>query len=506
MVRRADLGAFLITALLLSACSSDADPVPVIVDYSPTVSDVGALIYLLSHPNVDVLAVTLPGTGEAGCDLGAEVTLGILAMFERSDIPVACDPDLPDHASPWPDAFVAGADALALTLPAPISALDPRPAHQLIAETAAASDSPAVVYAVAPLTNVARAIDNHQGLTDDVSRIVIMGGAVAVPGNVAETDAEWNLWIDVPASDAVIGSGLPVTLVPLDATNDVPTPGLWDIDLATSGANEPARYLSSMITAFPQTTAGGFYLWDELAAAVAAGEDVAAFEDMNLRIGLDPGSSFGSTITDPAGTPAQVAVAVPDPGLFYSNFLSTVAGVEVEPRPVSSWTSDSLPPAVGADSAPEEVLGFWLANALTGATESAASVVAPGAPWVGLGDSPDVFVAGSAPYEAYDTTLLCSAAETTAICTATWNDLWMAPNPDLQLGSMRVRAVVSDGIIVEFEEFSFSPEVAAAFDSHFDWLNLTYPDRLASQCGFDGASPECSELLVETAEEWVSSR
>ena len=41
-------------------------PTPVIVDYSPTVSDVGGLMYLLAHPRVDVIAISLPVTGEAG--------------------------------------------------------------------------------------------------------------------------------------------------------------------------------------------------------------------------------------------------------------------------------------------------------------------------------------------------------------------------------------------------------------------------------------------------------
>ena len=195
--------------------------------------------------------MTLPVTGEAGCELGVEVTLGILAMFDRADIPVACDPEPPSAAEDWPEAFLAGADALALTLPKPIRFPDPRPAHQLIADTVAASDSPVVLYAVAPLTNIARAVETHPALADGVDRIVIMGGAVALPGNVVGTNAEWNLWIDLPAADRALKSAIPVVLVPLDATNDVPTPGLWDIELVESSSSEPARYLSSMIEAFP---------------------------------------------------------------------------------------------------------------------------------------------------------------------------------------------------------------------------------------------------------------
>jgi hypothetical protein len=153
MTRR--LARLLLTvALVAAACSSPAPtsttaapvpnaapaiegadgPIPLIVDYSPTVSDVGALLYLLSHPNVDVLAITLPVTGEAGCELGAEVTLGILSMFEREDIPVACDPELPAEAREWPAEFLTGHQALPFGLPDPVSVPDPRPAHQLITD------------------------------------------------------------------------------------------------------------------------------------------------------------------------------------------------------------------------------------------------------------------------------------------------------------------------------------------------------------------------------------
>jgi inosine-uridine nucleoside N-ribohydrolase len=217
---------------------------PVIVDYSPTVSDVGALLYLLSHPDVEVLAITLPVTGEAGCELGLEVTLGILAMFERDGIPVACDPERPQGAEEWPAEFLAGLGNLTFGLPDSSGfGADVRPAHQLIADIAAASDRPPILYAVAPLTNVARALDRHPGVADQLDSIVIMGGAVDVPGNLDEAtgyggDAEWNFWIDVAAAARVLDGEATITLVPLDATNHVPVPGFWQRDLQST---EPRR-------------------------------------------------------------------------------------------------------------------------------------------------------------------------------------------------------------------------------------------------------------------------
>ena len=175
-------------------------PTPVIVDYSPTVSDVGGLMYLLAHPDVEVIAISLPVTGEAGCDLGFEVTVGILAMFGQEEIPVACDTEFPGHARSWPPQFLEGNENLSFGLPASTVTASEERASDLIARTAKEASRPVVIYAVAPLTNVARALADHPDLADAVGRIVIMGGAVDVPGNVEGANAEWNLWVDVSCS------------------------------------------------------------------------------------------------------------------------------------------------------------------------------------------------------------------------------------------------------------------------------------------------------------------
>ena len=56
-----------------------------------------------------------------------------------------------------------------------------------------------------------------------------MGNALDIPGNIKEiamwkanTTAEWNFFCDPLAAKKVLGSGVPVWLVPLDATNQVP--------------------------------------------------------------------------------------------------------------------------------------------------------------------------------------------------------------------------------------------------------------------------------------------
>ncbi len=323
-------------ALIGSGCTfpGSSRPTPVIVDYSPTVSDVGGLMYLLSNPEVEVIAISLPATGEAGCDLGMDVTLGILAMFDRDDIPVACDPEIPAGAREWPRAFLSAQENLLFGLPESDAPPSTRSDPDLIAEAAAGADRPVVIWAVAPLTNVARALERHPGLANDVDHIVIMGGAVAVNGNVEGTDAEWNFFIDEAAAGTVIAAGVPIVLVPLDATNDVPVPIWYRSVLEDSEQSDAIVYLTKMVRAFPTTTSGFFYLWDELAAAVVVDPGLVVLEDMEVSV-VQGGSAGGMTIRGEGGVVIQVAVGVPDPKAFYSEFLGTLAGSPVLLREAS---------------------------------------------------------------------------------------------------------------------------------------------------------------------------
>ena len=102
-------------------------------------------MYLLSHPDIEVIAISLPVTGEAGCDLGFEVTLGILAMFDREDIPVACDPESPSHARSWPPEFLEGHEMLSSGLPASTVTASDEKASDLIFRAAMEADEPVVI-------------------------------------------------------------------------------------------------------------------------------------------------------------------------------------------------------------------------------------------------------------------------------------------------------------------------------------------------------------------------
>jgi inosine-uridine nucleoside N-ribohydrolase len=121
-------------------------------------------------------------------------------------------------------------------------------------ETKLVDDLPAKVeiLATGPLTRVARLIRSGQA----PKAVIWMGGAVGVKGNV-KGDAEWNASADVGALRTVLASNVPLTICPLDLTNQFP---------ADASLLPISQYgiLAEFCKAYGEK---GRFWWDELAAA-----------------------------------------------------------------------------------------------------------------------------------------------------------------------------------------------------------------------------------------------
>jgi inosine-uridine nucleoside N-ribohydrolase len=76
------------------------------------------------------------------------------------------------------------------------------------------------LVALGPLTNLALAWQRDRTTMQQLAAIVVMGGAISVPGNVSPV-AEFNIYVDPEAAQLVFASGLPLTLIGLDVTERV---------------------------------------------------------------------------------------------------------------------------------------------------------------------------------------------------------------------------------------------------------------------------------------------
>ena len=150
-----------------------------------------------------------------------------------------------------------------------------------------------------------------------------MGGAFAVPGNAPGDAAEWNFHVDPAAATAVLRSGAPITLVPLDATSQVPVRRSFYEGIAAAHDTPEARFVLDVLTRQRgEIDAGSLSFWDQL-AAVALTEDVATVR--RRRVSVTPGGALaGWTSERSDGAPVRVLDRV-DGARFERVFLSVLA-------------------------------------------------------------------------------------------------------------------------------------------------------------------------------------
>ncbi len=196
-----------------------------------------------------------PVTGESHCDRGVANTRALPALVGLPDITVACGQQQTVGAgNEWPADWREAADRLDGLDFAPTDAVvDDADAAELLASIAA-DHGPVTIIALGPLTNLAVAIDQWPDPPKHVAEIVSMGGALDVEGNATNGVAEWNYFIDPSAVDIVLRSGIPVTMVPLDATNSVPVTKAWFDALTGNRVTAAADAVHDLFAASDRTS------------------------------------------------------------------------------------------------------------------------------------------------------------------------------------------------------------------------------------------------------------
>lgn len=97
----------------------------------------------------------------------------------------------------------------------------------------------------------------------------------------------------------------PITLVPLDATNDVPVTAAAYAELAQDHSAAGADVVFEMLARNPFLVGEGNYFWDSPAATQLITPALATFEDATLRVdgsGADSGRLVRDRRARPSGT------------------------------------------------------------------------------------------------------------------------------------------------------------------------------------------------------------
>ncbi len=262
-------------------CTIGFAKTPLIIDTDMAIDDWLAMVYLGHHPDLNILAVTVTGAGEAHCTPGAQNAINLMDSTPSRNVPVACGPSEPmDGYFEFPKAWRADADSLyGTSLPESSRKPSAESAPDLLVNTLRKASKPVRIVVLGNATNLALALEKAPDIKSKVERIFFMGGNIWQKGNIIVpgfTDhyknkvAEWNIMIDPVAARFVLRSGVPLTLVTLDGTNDQKV-SREDVAAFTQAARTPgAKFFSGIFAkAMWFVDSGEYYFWDALTAGVA---------------------------------------------------------------------------------------------------------------------------------------------------------------------------------------------------------------------------------------------
>ncbi len=335
---RAGLGAVLAVLLTgavmpgLAGCGSAAaparSPTPVIIDTDMSSDDIMALDYLLERHDISIQAITVEGTGVAHGPAGARNVLRLVkALGIHHQIPVGYGPPNPlAGARSFPVSWRDGADRMfGLDLPAWAGARPAETAVRLLTDTVNRAARPVVLVTLGPLTNLALALRADPGITPKIAMVFSMAGAINVAGNeIAHHRAEWNVYVDPAAASAVLRSAIPMTIVPLDASDNVPITSFVRDAAQAHDQTAAMRILATMLRD-PYYLQTPVYFWDPLVAVAATDASVLRLRTARLVIDQVPGSDVGLTGISPAGSPVRLAMSA-SASAVERQFLATLNG------------------------------------------------------------------------------------------------------------------------------------------------------------------------------------
>ena len=290
-----------------------------LIDTDPGIDDALAILLALRSPDARVEAVTTVA-GNVPVDRATTNALRILAVAAPDPMPpLAEGAATPLKRGLVTAAHVHGQDGLGNLerfvepdgrprYPEPAHALEMRSGPEVILDMADRWGPELTIVMLGPLTNLALALQRDPRRLGRIGRVVVMGGAVAVPGNITPA-AEFNIYVDPEAAALVLESGLEIELIPLDVTRRVVLAQAALTDRLRRCSDRVARFILDFTLhgfAFgAEREGGGIVLHDPLAMAVALDPSLVAFEALHVDVECDGKLTRGLTVADRREIPSH---------------------------------------------------------------------------------------------------------------------------------------------------------------------------------------------------------
>lgn len=312
------------------------------IDTDVDFDDYMAIVYLLQHPDIDVVAISVTGCGASHLSHGVRNIANLLTLFGpgAESIPILKGAAAPlRYSNVFPGDVRQDAD---IHYAAPFPGTNPSPnivnAQDWLTNYFLSTRQTITLLSIGGGTNFGTLFLKaktdaglKRAILQGIEEIVMMGGNLlpeyispGAAGNILPTlgehpyytnkVAEWNIFVDPLGAKLMFEFGVPIRLVTLNATNDVPIDSAF-VQKLNAIATPQARFISQIL-AFPANAAGiGSYLsfWDPLAACAIAVPPLVAMQPFKLRIEQEldeENDQSGKIIVDDAsGTTIMVGIS-----------------------------------------------------------------------------------------------------------------------------------------------------------------------------------------------------
>lgn len=299
-----------------------------IIDTDPGHDDAVAIMLMVLSNMFNVAAVTTVA-GNASIE---KVTRNAHAVLKRINQEIPIFSGLPSplkrklvtavvHGQSGLDGYDASGTEFLLTSNAP----------EKIVEIVNQHPGEVTILTLGPLSNLARAIERDINFASQVKQLVMMGGAVNVPGNMNRV-AEFNFFVDPEAVDTVMRSQIPKVLIPLDVCNQVV---LQVADFRKIQNKQLQSMLLPMMEHFFAGLAAdegttGIVVYDALAAYFLINPKAFTLQPMDVVIETRGAHTLGMTVAEKRPhklnqTNVEVALAV-DADQFRQDFFRILSG------------------------------------------------------------------------------------------------------------------------------------------------------------------------------------
>ncbi len=197
-------------------------PRKIIIDTDPGKDDAVAILLALASPaELEVLALVAVA-GNVPVTRTEDNARRLAELAGRPDLPVYAGCARPLLRTPITAEHVHGDTGLrGLDLPEPRTPSRPEHGVDYLVDTLrAAPPGEVTLCLLGPATNLAVALVKAPEIAERIAEVVWMAGARSEGGNTTPA-AEFNVHADPDAARVLLGSGVPLTLLPLDLTHQV---------------------------------------------------------------------------------------------------------------------------------------------------------------------------------------------------------------------------------------------------------------------------------------------